>query len=131
MRNMASNLNISPTSVRRILKHEVRFYPHKICRIHTLAEKMKAHRYEKARKLLSIVWRGRTSNILFTHEKILTVNSTCNGQNNRQLLQRGQQRSEKASVNVRTKAPLVFAENNVTINEKYYQNEILLKVVVP
>uniref|UniRef100_A0A1I7W9W2 HTH psq-type domain-containing protein n=1 Tax=Heterorhabditis bacteriophora TaxID=37862 RepID=A0A1I7W9W2_HETBA len=71
MRKMASDLGISPTSMRRISKHE-----------------------------LSIVQQGRAANVLFTDEKIFTVNPACNSQNTRQLLRRGHQRSEKAPVNV-------------------------------
>uniref|UniRef100_A0A1I7XN71 DDE_3 domain-containing protein n=1 Tax=Heterorhabditis bacteriophora TaxID=37862 RepID=A0A1I7XN71_HETBA len=144
---MTSDLNISPTSMRKIVKHELGFYPYKIRRAHMLTEKMKVNRYEKATKLLSIIQQGRASNVLFTDEKTSTVNSTCNSQNSWQLLQRGHQRSEKASVNSRShfpssvmvwacitalgKTPLVFVEKNVKINSKYYQDEILMKVVVP
>uniref|UniRef100_A0A1I7W6F9 Transposase n=1 Tax=Heterorhabditis bacteriophora TaxID=37862 RepID=A0A1I7W6F9_HETBA len=53
---------------------------------------MKVNRYDKASKFLNIVRQGRASNMLFTDEKILTVNPACNSQNNRQILQRGQQR---------------------------------------
>uniref|UniRef100_A0A1I7XJT9 Paired domain-containing protein n=1 Tax=Heterorhabditis bacteriophora TaxID=37862 RepID=A0A1I7XJT9_HETBA len=105
MRKMASDLNISPKSMRRIVKDELGFYPYKIRRAHMLTEKMKVNRYEKATKLLSIIQQGRASNVLFTDEKIFTVNSTCNGQNSRQLLQCGHQRSEKASVNSRSHFP--------------------------
>uniref|UniRef100_A0A1I7WH57 HTH_Tnp_Tc3_2 domain-containing protein n=1 Tax=Heterorhabditis bacteriophora TaxID=37862 RepID=A0A1I7WH57_HETBA len=132
MRKMASDLNISSTSMRRIVKDELGFYPYKIRQVHMLTEKMK---------------QGRAPNVLFTDEKISTVNSTCNSQNSRQHLQRGHQRSEKASVNSRShfpssvmvwagitasgKTPLVFVEKNVKINSKYYQDEISMKVVVP
>uniref|UniRef100_A0A1I7X237 Transposase n=1 Tax=Heterorhabditis bacteriophora TaxID=37862 RepID=A0A1I7X237_HETBA len=66
---------------------------------------MKSNRYEKARKLLSIVRQGRVPNVLFTDEKILTVNSACNSLNSRQLLRRGHQKSEKASVSSRSHFP--------------------------
>uniref|UniRef100_A0A1I7XK10 DDE_3 domain-containing protein n=1 Tax=Heterorhabditis bacteriophora TaxID=37862 RepID=A0A1I7XK10_HETBA len=148
MRKMPSDLNISSTSMRRIVKDELGFYPYKIRQVHMLTEKMKVNRYEKATKLLSIVEQGRAPNVLFTDEKIFIVNSTCNSQNSSQLLQRGHQRSEKACVNSTSHFPssvmvwacimasgktsLVFVEKNVKINSKYYQNEILMKkVVVP
>uniref|UniRef100_A0A1I7XV22 HTH_8 domain-containing protein n=1 Tax=Heterorhabditis bacteriophora TaxID=37862 RepID=A0A1I7XV22_HETBA len=101
MRKMASYLNISPTSMRRIDKHELGFYPYKIRRAHMSTEKMKVNPYEKSKKLLRIV---------------------------QQLVQRRHQRSEKASVNVRShfpssvmvwtginasdKTPLVFVDEN-------------------
>uniref|UniRef100_A0A1I7W6F2 SWIM-type domain-containing protein n=1 Tax=Heterorhabditis bacteriophora TaxID=37862 RepID=A0A1I7W6F2_HETBA len=65
---------------------------------HILTEEIKVNRYDKASKFLNIVRQGRASNMLFTDEKILTVNPACNSQNNRQILQRGQQRSKKASI---------------------------------
>uniref|UniRef100_A0A1I7WS76 HTH_Tnp_Tc3_2 domain-containing protein n=1 Tax=Heterorhabditis bacteriophora TaxID=37862 RepID=A0A1I7WS76_HETBA len=126
MRKMAFDLNISPASTRKIVKHKVGFYPYQI---------------------RSARMQARVSNVLFIDEKIFTVNPACNSQNRRQRLQRGHQRSEEASVNVRShvpssvidragitvsdKAPLVFVGENVKINSKYYQDEILMKVVVP
>uniref|UniRef100_A0A1I7W6C0 HTH_Tnp_Tc3_2 domain-containing protein n=1 Tax=Heterorhabditis bacteriophora TaxID=37862 RepID=A0A1I7W6C0_HETBA len=47
MRKMASDLNISPTSMRRIVKYELGFYPYKISLAHMLMEKMKVNHYEK------------------------------------------------------------------------------------
>uniref|UniRef100_A0A1I7XHS2 Ricin B-type lectin domain-containing protein n=1 Tax=Heterorhabditis bacteriophora TaxID=37862 RepID=A0A1I7XHS2_HETBA len=108
---------------------------------------MKVNRYEKPKKLPNIVWHGHSSSVFFIDKTIFTVNLACINQNSGQLLQRGHQRSEKASVNSRShfpssvmvwagitasdKAPLVFVGENVKINCKYYQDEILMKVVVP
>uniref|UniRef100_A0A1I7WDY7 HTH_Tnp_Tc3_2 domain-containing protein n=1 Tax=Heterorhabditis bacteriophora TaxID=37862 RepID=A0A1I7WDY7_HETBA len=128
------SLNISPTSRRRIVKHGLGFYPSEIRQAHVLTEKMKVNRYEKSKKLLSILQQGRAQNVLFTDEKIFTVNSTCNSQNSRQLLQCGFQRFTKTSVDTRShfpsaKAPLTFVENNVKINTKCCQAEIIFKVL--
>uniref|UniRef100_A0A1I7W7P3 DDE_3 domain-containing protein n=1 Tax=Heterorhabditis bacteriophora TaxID=37862 RepID=A0A1I7W7P3_HETBA len=126
---MASDLNISSTSMRRIVKDELGFYPYKIRRAHMLTEKMNVNRYEKATKLLSIIQQGRASNMLFTDEKIFTVNSTCNGQNSRTHFLSSVM--VWAGITVSGKTPLIFVGENVKINCKYYQDEILMKVVVP
>uniref|UniRef100_A0A1I7WTT7 Transposase n=1 Tax=Heterorhabditis bacteriophora TaxID=37862 RepID=A0A1I7WTT7_HETBA len=79
---------------------------------------------------------GATTRTFFSLvEGIFTVNPAFNSENNRQLLQRGHQWSEKASINTRShfpspvmilaeitasgKDPLVFVEENVKINAKY------------
>uniref|UniRef100_A0A1I7X0S3 Paired domain-containing protein n=1 Tax=Heterorhabditis bacteriophora TaxID=37862 RepID=A0A1I7X0S3_HETBA len=77
-RKIASDFNISLTSMKKIVKNELGFYPYEIRGPHMLTEKMKVNRYEKAGKLLSIVRRGCASKLLCTDEKIFTVNSTCN-----------------------------------------------------
>uniref|UniRef100_A0A1I7W980 HTH_Tnp_Tc3_2 domain-containing protein n=1 Tax=Heterorhabditis bacteriophora TaxID=37862 RepID=A0A1I7W980_HETBA len=92
MRKLTSDLTISPTSMRRIVKHELRFHPHV-----DGENEGQPLRKKNNKKLLSIVQQGHAPNVLFTDEEIFTVNSTCNSQNSGQLLQRGHQRSEKAS----------------------------------
>uniref|UniRef100_A0A1I7WP23 TFIIS N-terminal domain-containing protein n=1 Tax=Heterorhabditis bacteriophora TaxID=37862 RepID=A0A1I7WP23_HETBA len=67
MRKLDSDISISLTSIRRIVEHELGFYSYKIRRSHMLMEKLKVNRYEKAMKLLCIVWEGRASSMLSTN----------------------------------------------------------------
>uniref|UniRef100_A0A1I7X5M7 Tick transposon n=1 Tax=Heterorhabditis bacteriophora TaxID=37862 RepID=A0A1I7X5M7_HETBA len=69
----ASDPNISQTPMRRIVQQELGFYPYDIRRAYMLMEKIKVNRYEKARKLLSIVRVDHASNVLFTDEEILST----------------------------------------------------------
>uniref|UniRef100_A0A1I7WIA7 HTH_Tnp_Tc3_1 domain-containing protein n=1 Tax=Heterorhabditis bacteriophora TaxID=37862 RepID=A0A1I7WIA7_HETBA len=67
MRKLTSNLNISPTLMRRVVKRELGFHPYEIRRMHMFTEKMKVNRYDKARKLLSIVQKDRKSLFSICH----------------------------------------------------------------
>uniref|UniRef100_A0A1I7WIE9 HTH_Tnp_Tc3_2 domain-containing protein n=1 Tax=Heterorhabditis bacteriophora TaxID=37862 RepID=A0A1I7WIE9_HETBA len=72
---LAFDLNISQTSMRRTVKHKLRFHPYEICRSHVLTNKVKANSFRQSKE------------------------------NSRQLVRSGHQRSEKASVNVRSNFP--------------------------
>uniref|UniRef100_A0A1I7XBH0 Reverse transcriptase domain-containing protein n=1 Tax=Heterorhabditis bacteriophora TaxID=37862 RepID=A0A1I7XBH0_HETBA len=81
MSKTTSDLNIGPVSVRRIVKCELGTYSYKIRQVHMLMEKLK----------LNLECRQST--------RYTTV------RNSRQLVRSGHQRSEKASVNVRSNFP--------------------------
>ena len=87
---------------------------------------------------------GRNHSILFTDEKIFTVEQHHNSQNNRQLLPKGKlhpptgNRSHFpssimvwASICATGKIPLVFFEKGVKISVKVYQDQILRGVLEP
>uniref|UniRef100_A0A1I7XGQ5 HTH_Tnp_Tc3_1 domain-containing protein n=1 Tax=Heterorhabditis bacteriophora TaxID=37862 RepID=A0A1I7XGQ5_HETBA len=56
MRKLASDLGISPTSMRRIVKLEMGFCSHKIRPDHMLTEKVKVTRYEKRNSIDDSDW---------------------------------------------------------------------------
>lgn len=83
MRKMAQSIGISKDSVRRIVTKQLRLRCYKPGTGHFLDDRMKRVRLENARRLLKI---ENFRSVLFTDEKIFTVERPINRQNNRQLL---------------------------------------------
>lgn len=88
MREMAKSLGINRESVRIIVRIRLGLRSYKLGRGHYLTEKMKQKRLEKARKMKRLVAAGRHRSIVFTDEKIFTVERHHNAQNDRQLLRK-------------------------------------------
>lgn len=147
MRKMAKDLKISPRSVRRIVKKKLNYHPYKITEGHYLTEKMKANRLIKARKMKRLAAAGRLDSVVFTDEKIFTVERHHNSQNDRQLLPKGTSNSPGTEIVTRShfptsvmlwagicatgKTPLVFVDRGAKINAKYYQERILRGTLEP
>ena len=147
MRKMAKELGISEGSVRNIVKMKLRLRSYKINRTHFLNETMKEKRLAKARKMIRLLAGARLSKVLFTDEKIFTVEPFHNRQNRRQLLKKGQQKTAAAKTIGRShfpasvmvwagicstgKTPLIFIERNVKINAASYQQRVLRDVLEP
>ncbi len=89
MRAMAKSMKISEGSVRKIVKDRLQLQSRKLFKVQELTERMKAKRLVKARKILRMVANGRHRDVVFTDEKIFTVEQAHNHQNDRQLLPKG------------------------------------------
>ena len=147
MRQTAKNLGMKRESVRNIVTKKLKLQSYKIARVHFLNEAMKVKRLERCRRMLRLVGAGRLNKVLFTDEKIFTVEPLHNRQNHRQLLKQGQQKTAAAKTIGRShfpasvmvwagicatgKTPLVFIERNVKINAAIYQQRILRDVLEP
>lgn len=83
MRKMAKSIRINEKSVRIIVKKRLKLLSYKQGNGHFISEEMKINRLKKCRKLLR--W-GNFWSVLFTDEKIFTVERTRNCQNDRQIL---------------------------------------------
>jgi len=121
-------------------------------------ERKKKRKKEKARKILRIVANGRHRDVVFTDEKIFTVEQAHNHQNDRQLLPKGvckllwtlahvlklfsapdvvtRSHFPKsvmvwAGITATSKTPLVFVDRNVKINAAVYQQLILRDTLDP
>ena len=144
MRKMASELKISDRSIRRIVKLKLGLRSYKINKAHFLDERMKAQRLQKCMIMKQRSAAGRLKRVLFTDEKIFTVERYHNSQNHRQILRK---KGLAAKIIERShfpqsvmvwggicatgKTPLVFIDRNVKINAEVYQNTILRGVLQP
>lgn len=147
MREMSKELNISRERVQFIIRKKLNMHSYKFCRGHYLSEASKINRLQKARKMLRLVGAGRLQKVLFTDEKIFTVERAHNPQNDRQLLKKHGRNYYTAKIITRRhfpasvmvwggicasgKTPLVFIDKKVKINAAVYQEIILRNVLQP
>ncbi|XP_021694325.1 uncharacterized protein LOC110674337 [Aedes aegypti] len=144
---LAKDLNISDRSIRRILKDKLQTKPYKIQKIQDLSVKQKQERVKRAKSLLKKAAEGEFENILFTDEKLFTVQQFVNKQNHRVWLPKrsrtradvltATRRQKPASVMVWAgitrdgRTPLVFVSEGVKINQNTYRELVLQNVVDP
>lgn len=146
MNRIASTLGISRTSVQKIVKNELGLRSYRLLSGQYLSEESKASRLKKCRELLKIFAVRRVEDVLWTDEKIFTVEVAKNRQNDRQLISpvlKNTRRRKIAThvlfpeslmvwggITATGKTPLIFVEKGVKINAVVYQNEILKKAVM-
>lgn len=105
MRSMAKSLKIDEKSVRVMVKNQLKYFPYKIQEAHFLDDRMKANRLVKARKMRRLAAAGRHRLVLFTDEKIFTIEQAHNHQNDRQLLPKDRSSLCKAEMVSRSHFP--------------------------
>lgn len=92
MRKLAKNLKIGRESIRKIVLNKLKLRSYKLGKGHFLDETMKRRRLENAMRLLTL---RSFRSILFTDEKIFTIQRVVNQQNDRQLLRNRKGCSQK------------------------------------
>lgn len=144
MRKIARELGINRESVRLIAKKELGLKPYKLQKVQLLTDDNKRVRLERCRKLKRRAAGQQWERILFTDEKLFTVEEVHNHQNDRiwsaespssiAIIQR---RQNPRSVMVwggicaTGKTPLVFVDQGVKINQEVYRRDILEAIVLP
>ena len=144
VRKVARETGISDRSVRRIVKQEFGLKPYKLQKVQLLTEENKCVRLQRCRLLRRRAAGHRWERILFTDEKVFTVEQAHNHQNDRiwspQLPSTSaivEHRQNPQSVMVwggicaTGKTPLVFVDQGVKINQEVYRRDILEAVVLP
>lgn len=143
-KKLALQTNISRISVNRILKYDLKLKAYSRRKVHYLNERLRKLRLERCRNLLK---RHDPKNILFTDEKIFTVEEKFNRQNNK-VYARSSKDVQPSVRNVqRTHHPasvmvwwgvsyegvtsLHFCQQGVKVKAQNYQTDILEAVVKP
>ena len=137
-RQLAKDYSVSVSSMQRILKDDLQSYPYKFTKRHLLSEATKKKRLDRAKVLVKKLVDGTQPQVLWTDEKLFTVQAVHNHQNDRIWLpdinmvpverHSSFRRQKPASVMVWAgatskglKTPLIFIEEGVKINQTVYR----------
>lgn len=144
MRKIARETGISRESVRRIAKEELNLKPYKLQKVQLLTDENKRVRLQRCRQLKRRAAGRQWERILFTDEKLFTVEQAHNRQNDRSWSAEApstsaivEHRQNPQSVMVwggicaSGKTPLVFVDQGVKVNQEVYHRDILEVVVLP
>lgn len=147
LNKMAAELKISRGSLQNIVKNELKLRSYRLRQGQYLTDAAKANRLQKCKNLLKFFQVRRFEDVLWTDEKVFTVEVAHNSQNHRQLLSPTLKNTLARKIRTRThfpkslmvwggitatsKTPLIFIEKNVKINAQVYQEVIIKKAVIP
>jgi hypothetical protein len=141
MRKISRETGINREAVRLIAKNELGLKPYKLQKVQLLTDQMRATRLLRCRTLLQ---RTAGQEVLFTDEKIFTVEAAHNHQNDRIWSSESPGSSGTvahsqhpaslmvwAGICATGKTPLIFVDEGVKINQEVYMQRILRDVVEP
>lgn len=135
---MAKDLNVSQSTMQRVLKHDLGLIAYKKQRVHGLTGAQKTARVNKCRYLLQ--WHDGDE-IIFSDEKLFLLQDSHNQQNDRVYastladapksklaIERYQNTSGVmvwGGISRKGKLPLLFIDKGVKINQEYYISNVL------
>ena len=141
VRKMAKELKISRGSLQNIMKKDLGLSSYKRRKVHFLTKSMKVKRLSRSKCLLSRFATHGLDQVLFSDEKLFTIEEVSNSQNDRILSSssstipekyRYVQRTQKplsvmvwAGISSVGRTPLVFVPSGVKINAATYKELVL------
>ena len=144
---IAKGVKTSRSSVRRMIVDDLSLRPFKKRKVHGLTTTQKNKRRDLAKQLLSRHAGESLDLIVFSDEKLFSVQETHNNQNVRiyavsfddvpehlRTVSRFQGEPSVmvwAGISKKGKFPLIFIEPGVKVNAEYYLDQVLKKVVKP
>ena len=105
MRKMGKELGISKDSVNTIIKKNLGLKSFKVQKAHVLTERMKKVRLQRSKLLKQRFGRAKHRNIVFSDEKIFTIEEQFNKQNTRILSPTKSSANDKSRIVSRTSHP--------------------------
>jgi transposase len=142
---LATKLKTSRTTMRRIIKDDLGLRPYKKRKVHGLTCAAKQKRLIRSKDLLERFANSDLKNLVFSDEKLFTVQQSLNLQNDRvyaaafadipEEMRTVQRFSHPSSIMIwgavskKAKFPLVFVEPGVKVNNIFYREQILEPVV--
>lgn len=144
MRQIARSLKINREIVRKIAKEDLHNHPYELQKAHLLTDKMKLTRFERCKALLRGFANKKSRNILFTDEKLFTIEQSYNRQNDRiwskkfpgedRIVARSQKPKSLmvwAGFTAEGKLPLKYIDEGLKVKQEIYRRAILEDVVLP
>lgn len=147
LKKLAKELNSSKSTVQRAIKNDLKLKAYKRYTCHSLNNGQKLRRAARCKQLLKRHTDEEVKSILFTDEKLFTVETSFNRQNDRIYLKersvdykkiarviRGhhpQQIMVWTGVSGKGKTPLYFVDQGVKVRAKNYLEDILESIVKP
>eukprot|EP00800_Vazella_pourtalesii_P015855 TRINITY_DN4383_c0_g1_i5.p1 TRINITY_DN4383_c0_g1~~TRINITY_DN4383_c0_g1_i5.p1 ORF type:complete len:293 (-),score=7.56 TRINITY_DN4383_c0_g1_i5:556-1434(-) len=145
VRKMASELKVSLGSMQNLVKNDLHLKSFKRRTVHFLSDKIIQKRLVRSKGLLTRLATQQLDNILFSDEKLFTIEEATNEQNDRILAPTSSSIPEKhlyvkrtqkpqsvmvwAGISAKGRTPLIFVPVGVKINSAIYQKLILDPVV--
>ena len=137
MKKIAKDLKIPETTMRRVVKEDLGLKASKMQRRHLISAASKQKRLDREKKMLEEIQNAADKVIIWSDEKMFTVQSVVNSQNDRVYAARAEDLPEGSRVHLRRqkpagvmvwaavasdgeKSPLIFIEEGAKVNSQVY-----------